>query len=99
MPLYSSSSFQAFQPDPKLEHVCSITNYHPLSRPPFNVASASGQEGAQVSFGAEVDHHGYDTGAIKWRFSHERDRRVCVCRMVDLVMARYYNGTQVVVAL
>ena len=40
-----------------------------------NVAFPGGQNDAQISFGAKVDHSG-DTVAINWQFSHERNRGV-----------------------
>ena len=40
-----------------------------------NVAFPGGQNDAQISFGAKVDHSD-DTVAINWQFSHERNRGV-----------------------
>ncbi|KAF8260322.1 hypothetical protein EI94DRAFT_1811875 [Lactarius quietus] len=53
----------------RMEDIILVTGTH-RTRSCTNVAFPGGQEDAQASFGARVDHN----GAINWQFSHERNR-------------------------
>ncbi len=56
----------------RIEDIILVTGTH-RTRSCTNVTFPGGQEDAQVSFRAKVDHRG-DIVAINWQFSHERNR-------------------------
>ncbi|KAN0138029.1 Caspase domain containing protein, partial [Lactarius tabidus] len=57
-----------------MEDIILLTGTH-RTRSWTNVAFPGGQEDAQASFGANVDHSG-DAVTLNWQFSHERNRGV-----------------------
>jgi len=59
----------------RMEDIILVTGTH-RTRSYTNVAFPGGQEDAQASFGARVDHN----GAINWQFSHERSRGAALNR-------------------
>ncbi|KAN0126288.1 hypothetical protein V8E53_015211, partial [Lactarius tabidus] len=56
----------------RMEHIVLVTGTH-RTRSCTNVAFPGGQDDAQASFGAKVDHSG-DSVAINWQFSRVRNR-------------------------
>jgi hypothetical protein len=58
----------------RMEDIILVTGSH-CTRSCTNVAFAGGQDDAQISFGAKVDHNG-DGVSINWKFSHEQNRGV-----------------------
>ena len=57
-----------------MEDIVLVTGAH-CTRSCTNVAFPGGQDDAQTSFGAKVNHSG-DAVAINWQFSHDRNRGV-----------------------
>lgn len=57
-----------------MEDIILVTGTH-RTRSWTNLAFLGGQEDAQASFGAKVNHCG-DIITLNWQFSHERDRGV-----------------------
>jgi hypothetical protein len=56
----------------RMEDIILVTGIH-RARSWTNVAFPGGQERAQISLGAKVDHRDDGGVAINWRFSHEHN--------------------------
>ena len=56
----------------RIEDIILVTGYH-RTRSWTNIAFPGGQDDAQATVGAKVDHSG-DIVTINWQFSHERNR-------------------------